>query len=60
MLEFGFDLNQGCSGVRNAFPHLFSSTTALVLLEHQRDPTHLITSGCSHVHKPRQSGKHHK
>jgi len=29
MLEFGFNLNEGCSGVGTAFPHLFFSTTPL-------------------------------
>jgi len=29
VLEFGFSLNQGCSGVGTAFPHLFLSTAPL-------------------------------
>ena len=29
MLEFGFNLNQGCSGLGKTFPHLFFSTTPL-------------------------------
>jgi len=31
MLEFRFNLNQGCSGVETAFLHLFSSTTRLAV-----------------------------
>jgi len=31
VLEFGFNLNQGCSWVGTAFPHLFFSTILQIL-----------------------------